>query len=161
MHRLTPPGLVLMLLAVFCAPVILFAVPPAERGYRVTLQPGEALDGPRAVAEQMAATYGGTLGEAGALAGDGFVVRLSEPRARVLSADPRVKSVVPMGPGTAAASAVVEAVAWSSGVSYSYDGAGNVKQVGSDRFAYDDVNRLVQATVNGVTRKYEYDAFGN
>lgn len=52
-------------------------------------------------------------------------------------------------------------VNWSSGVSYTYDGSGNVQQIGKDTFAYDHVGRLIQANVNGARRNYEYDAFGN
>jgi RHS repeat-associated protein len=46
-------------------------------------------------------------------------------------------------------------------VSYSYDGTGNVSQIGNDAFVYDGVSRLTQATVNTVHRSYQYDAFGN
>jgi len=55
----------------------------------------------------------------------------------------------------------VETVSWSAAVSYTYDGAGNIRQIGNDRFVYDRVGRLVQAEINGVNRTYEYDAFGN
>src|SRR6185503_10466701 len=54
-----------------------------------------------------------------------------------------------------------EVVNWTAGVSYTYDGSGNVRQIGNDRFVYDQTGRLVQAQVNGVTRVYTYDAFGN
>jgi YD repeat-containing protein len=54
-----------------------------------------------------------------------------------------------------------EKVGWTSGVSYSYDGSGNVRQIGRDTFAYDHAGRLVQAKVNDVQRDYEYDTFGN
>ena len=50
---------------------------------------------------------------------------------------------------------------WSSGVSYSYDGSGNIRQIGTDRYVYDVAGRLVQADTNGIRRKYEYDSFGN
>lgn len=54
-----------------------------------------------------------------------------------------------------------ELVGWSEGVEYHYDSSGNVKKIGDDTFVYDTANRLIQATVNGDTTSYEYDAFGN
>ena len=57
--------------------------------------------------------------------------------------------------------AVTEKVDWTSGVTYSYDGGGNVISIGSDKFLYDDVGRLVKAVVTGSERNYRYDAFGN
>jgi RHS repeat-associated protein len=50
--------------------------------------------------------------------------------------------------------------------SYTYDGSGNIKTVGSDSFAYDSAGRLIQATVNSTaggtkSESYKYDAFGN
>ena len=48
---------------------------------------------------------------------------------------------------------------------YAYDGAGNIKSMGSDPFAYDTVSRLKssQLTVGGVGRSqsYDFDHFGN
>lgn len=58
-------------------------------------------------------------------------------------------------------SSPVETVNWTAGVSYSYDGSGNIRRIGNDRFAYDQAGRLVRATVNGKERRYVYDAFGN
>ena len=57
---------------------------------------------------------------------------------------------------------------WSSGT-YGYDGAGNIKTLGTSSYAYDKVNRLVSATfydgpAGGGTQKqqsYTFDAFGN
>jgi len=54
-----------------------------------------------------------------------------------------------------------EAVNWNSGVTYAYDGTGNIRSIGSEAQVYDAAGRLVQGTVNGVTWKYTYDAFGN
>jgi RHS repeat-associated protein len=45
--------------------------------------------------------------------------------------------------------------------SYSYDGSGNIKQIGDDHYTYDTAGRLIQATVNGKTESYQYDSFGN
>ncbi|MFQ5527298.1 MAG: RHS repeat-associated core domain-containing protein, partial [Thermoanaerobaculia bacterium] len=44
---------------------------------------------------------------------------------------------------------------------YAYDSAGNIKAMGQDSFAYDEVNRLVSATVGGKPFVYSYDTFGN
>jgi RHS repeat-associated protein len=60
------------------------------------------------------------------------------------------------------------AVRWSTG-SYGYDGAGNVKAIGTHTFTYDLVSRLKAGTLyleptNSVTQRtqtYTYDAFGN
>ncbi len=161
MHQLTAPRMILMLTVVaLSAPASLLAGTPSdERPYWVTLQQNAAFDGTRAVADEMAASYRGTVvtGEAGEGA---FVIRLAESRARVLATDPRVKSVVPMRLRSAPQN-TGETVSWSNGVSYSYDGVGNVTQIGNDTFVYDKVSRLVQGTVNGIQRSYGYDAFGN
>ncbi len=52
---------------------------------------------------------------------------------------------------------------WTGG--YSYDGAGNIKAIGPDRFAYDGASRLVTAQM-GIggqtnTQQHAFDAFGN
>ncbi len=60
------------------------------------------------------------------------------------------------------------AVRWSTG-SYAYDGAGNVKTIGTHAFTYDKVSRLKSANLylepNGSTnlrsQTFTYDAFGN
>jgi RHS repeat-associated protein len=44
---------------------------------------------------------------------------------------------------------------------YAYDGAGNIKSVGSDSFTYDDRSRLFSSTVSGVVLSYPYDRYGN
>ena len=48
---------------------------------------------------------------------------------------------------------------------YSYDGVGNIAQIGQDTFAYDELNRLVASSIlnDGVTfgDSWTYDAFGN
>ncbi|HEV7920344.1 MAG TPA: RHS repeat-associated core domain-containing protein [Thermoanaerobaculia bacterium] len=54
-----------------------------------------------------------------------------------------------------------EVVNWPGGIVFTYDGSGSVARMGDDELLYDDVGRLVQAKMNGATRKYEYDAFGN
>ena len=57
---------------------------------------------------------------------------------------------------------------WSSGT-YSYDGAGNIKSIGTSAFTYDKVNRLVTANLfDGPTgggnlkqQSYTFDPYGN
>ncbi len=50
-------------------------------------------------------------------------------------------------------------VLWQTGV-YAFDGVGNIKAMGGDRFAYDGVLRLVQARVGGQSFQASYNAFG-
>lgn len=50
-------------------------------------------------------------------------------------------------------------VLWQTGT-YAFDGAGNVKAMGTDRFVYDGVLRLVQANVGGQSFQATYNAFG-
>jgi RHS repeat-associated protein len=131
-----------------------------EQSYVVTVKPDAAMDGTRTVAGQLAASYGGVVTDPGTTNGEAFVIRLSETGARLVAADPRVHSVAPMQPSRAVPDAV-EAVSWTGGVSYTYEGSGNVTQIGGDPFRYDTAGRLVQTTVNSVRRTYDYDAFGN
>ena len=53
---------------------------------------------------------------------------------------------------------------WESG-QYEYDAAGNVKQVGTDRYTYDQYGRLVSATAHtpssANTQAFTYDRYGN
>lgn len=71
----------------------------------------------------------------------------------------------PASIATTTASAVQR---WSTG-NYAYDGAGNVKTIGSSAFAYDRVSRLTSATLvldpvgaaNLRNQSYTYDAYGN
>ena len=59
------------------------------------------------------------------------------------------------------------ALLWDSG-EYAYDGAGNIKQIGSDSYTYDRLQRLVGAIINPSSNPemqalegLGYDAFGN
>jgi RHS repeat-associated protein len=71
-------------------------------------------------------------------------------------------------PGSITATAPGGAVRWATGA-YSYDGAGNVKAIGTHTFTYDKVSRLKTATLfleptsstTQRTQTYTYDAFGN
>ncbi|MEM7048667.1 MAG: RHS repeat-associated core domain-containing protein [Acidobacteriota bacterium] len=50
----------------------------------------------------------------------------------------------------------------ADGLSYQYDGAGNVKALGDERYRYDSVSRLVEGVLGGGDRQtYGYDRFGN
>jgi RHS repeat-associated protein len=52
---------------------------------------------------------------------------------------------------------------WDSGA-YQYDGAGNIKKIGSDWYVYDRANRLIEGTSLSPWKKrqtYTYDPFGN
>ena len=53
---------------------------------------------------------------------------------------------------------------FSSGI-YAFDGAGDVKSIGSDYFLYDKMGRLTESTATqfapGITKQYAYDPFGN
>ena len=54
-----------------------------------------------------------------------------------------------------------EYMTWSTGVSYAYDGAGNIRSIGSDSYVYDAAGRLVQSDLTGTRSNFGYDAFGN
>lgn len=151
--------IVLLIGTVCCVQPILLAAPPDKQTYVVTVRPEAAVDGTRVVAQQMAATYGGTVVE-GAGGDDTFLISIPKSRASSLAADPHLKSVVPSRKAPVPEDSL-ETVNWRNGVSYSYDGLGNVRQIGTDTFTYDEASRLVQANVNGVPRVYEYDAYGN
>ena len=49
---------------------------------------------------------------------------------------------------------------WNSGL-YEYDSSGNIRAIGSDVFAYDPVDRLVESVVAGHHQTFAYDRFGN
>jgi RHS repeat-associated protein len=60
-------------------------------------------------------------------------------------------------------SGILSGPTWSSGT-YAYDGSGNIKAIGSDRFSYDGVGRLDQSKVfagSTQTQDYTYDPYGN
>lgn len=126
------------------------------RGYMVKLKASAAVE-PNEAAADLAKIYGATVVETH---GDTFLMYVSDSRVRLLAADPRVASVS-AGGTTPSPDAIVETVNWTNGVSYEYDGSGNVTDVGKDAYVYDSASRLVQSTVNSNTTKYEYDAFGN
>jgi RHS repeat-associated protein len=71
-------------------------------------------------------------------------------------------------PASIAVTTVGGATRWSTGA-YTYDGAGNVKSIGTHAFGYDKVSRLTSASlyleptssVTPIAQSYTYDAFGN
>ena len=152
------PNIVKNLALLILAAALPLAAQQDDR-YLVRLDPTAAIDRVDAIAMQLAATHGGTIVSTGSATDDTIVLRLPAGRAQALRSDPRVRAVRALK--VAAEARVVEPVNWTAGVSYSYDGARSVTKIGNDTFAYDDVGRLVRATVNAVTRSYEYDAFGN
>ena len=49
---------------------------------------------------------------------------------------------------------------WDSGT-YTYDGAGNIKTIGSNTYGYDVRNRLTSSTVNAIPSTFTFDRYGN
>jgi RHS repeat-associated protein len=49
---------------------------------------------------------------------------------------------------------------WETG-DYTYDAAGNIRQIGNDLYTYDSAGRLISANVSGTVETYKYDSFGN
>lgn len=121
--------------------------------YVVILAPTATMGDTEALATRLARTYGGTVES---VDGPVITLRVSPSRAALLGRDPNVLSIA-----TAAVPQRIASDAWNAGVSYEYDGSGNVKKIGTDTFSYDVVGRLVEAHTGGVKRQYEYDAFGN
>lgn len=62
---------------------------------------------------------------------------------------------------TVGAAAQQVAPAWGAGITYSYDGAGNITRMGTDIHVYDAAGRMIQSDTNGVRRSFSYDAHGN
>jgi RHS repeat-associated protein len=44
---------------------------------------------------------------------------------------------------------------------YRYDGAGNIKAIGTNQYVYDGAGRLITATMTAGVKAYTYDEFGN
>jgi len=149
--------------------------------YLGTLAEDTAADDLGALKRELVLLYGARL-EANTQAGrQQFTVTMLPSRARLFSADPRVREVVE-APLTAAADAPHEtpAVGLPSAPSprrltlqpsgfgdngqsgtYTYDGSGNITAIGADTYRYDTAQRLVSSVTRGVQEDYSYDAFGN
>jgi RHS repeat-associated protein len=52
------------------------------------------------------------------------------------------------------------ATPWTTGT-YAYDAAGNISQIGAERFVYDVYGRVKSGTAAGQTQEYTYDLYGN
>jgi len=145
---------------------------PVIGHYLVTLDPSVADAG--TTAEALARSYGGQLEGSASPDPRTFAVTMLPSRARTLSADPRVREVAEIAqpdgretPPVAARQASLTSPhlvphQLSSSGTYTYDGSGNIKGIGTDSsFVYDVEDRLVDATVQGNEQKYEYDIYGN
>ena len=111
----------------------------------------------------------------------GMVVIATPSAARLIETDPRVAALEVMaeeGDVGAAPPPAAEATPRGSAVitprvepnatskfnglgQYTYDGSGNVRQVGSSVYEYDAFGRIVSGTVLGRTQAYQYDRYGN
>ncbi len=49
---------------------------------------------------------------------------------------------------------------WTAGT-HGYDGAGNLKSVGTQTFVYDSLSRITQGNLTGGSQSYTYDNYGN
>ena len=152
--------------------------PPAlERRYLVQLdEAATAVDEPRTVAADLAQTYSGRLDVSSAGGIRGFAISMDAEHARLLAADPRVKAVretaAPRSEPAPSASAarrikaaeVVPLPPITVGP-YKYDGAGNIIHMGTDRYTYDEMSRIISGTAvtaqNSDTEQFAYDGFGN
>jgi hypothetical protein len=151
---------------------------PVVGRYLVRLDPAIAAEGAGTTAQALMRAYSGQLELSASSDERTFSVTMLPSRARSLSADPRVREVVEVvqderdappanGKNQSVASRHLVPIAQESSSSgtYLYDGAGNIKSIGSDVFAYDVLGRLKEATlqVNNVSnyQSYTYDSFGN
>ena len=171
---------VLLLCLCWVAPLLAQA-PGGAVSYRVTivLYPG---DDTAAVAKRLAAMYRGTL-ETPVDGNGSFTISLSEAGAGLMRRDPMVaemdgpsftpsvaptaasgNAAAPAPPGTAVQTNAT--TSWTLGP-YPYDGSGNIRAVGSDFYAYDQLGRLVVSAdappSTPVVQKqtYTYDPYGN
>ncbi|HKR62131.1 MAG TPA: hypothetical protein VJZ00_00255, partial [Thermoanaerobaculia bacterium] len=145
--------------------------------YRVAVKVAEGADRDQTVAE-VAAIYRARLEPFREIAFDGFVGLMSSASAELMRKDPRVVSVeeLPQMEPPAPSPAMVEekrpqevrtpvahtgSETWTTG-SYSYDGSGNIRSMGSDTFVYDAFGRVTSGAAGpGRRQDYTYDRFGN
>lgn len=130
------------------------------------------------VAKAVAATYGGRLESATdadhtvLMIIDGAMLHLIERDARVRRVEraqtlagtlrpPGVAGIV-ADPAVARPRLQTEGTAtpWTTG-NYQYDPAGNITQIGADRFVYDVYSRIKSGTAGGQSQEYAYDRYGN
>lgn len=148
MRRLT----LLVLAALLLAPCAWAATCPACSTYAIVLRPGFE-------AEAVMPVLSGIAGAELQQESSRMIVSTTPARARLLAADGRVASVERI----TLRAETNTAESWSAGVSYAYDGAGNITAMGGNAYIYDTAGRLVSGTVGGASNKQEfsYDAFGN
>lgn len=156
----------------------------SPRTYRVQIvtHPG---DDEGVIAKGLAATYGGRL-ESAVDPDHTVLMTIAEPVRELLERDPRVQRLeraddggTPTVPAPAAHNALVRpstigaprlqanstATPWTTGA-YEYDAAGNITEIGDDRFVYDVYSRIksgtaAAGTASAVTQQYAYDRWGN
>ncbi len=100
---------------------------------------------------------------------DGVADGIEYDRSPGLGPDPET-GIDPAGPpnsaidmsdvGAVLAQTFVVGCSGDGAVDYEYDDNGNQTDRGADTFEYDHENRLIEATVNGVTSTYEYNGDG-
>ena len=140
-----------------------------------------ATDDSATVAADLAHAYGGRLELYAAVGFRGFAIAISDEKAKLLAADPRVKSIRETDGSkeagdralTAAVRPAPALVAAPNGTPlgpiqvgpYKYDAVGNIIHVGTDRYTYDAMNRIESGTAktaqNADTQQFGYDGFGN
>lgn len=118
--------------------------------YRVTIDPHGTDDAPTLI-RQLASMSRGQV-ETTSDDATAFVIVASDASMRVLRSDPRVLRVEHIE--------TTATTSWSTGT-YSYDGAGNIKKIGTSTFVYDGYGRLTSGMAAGQTQSYTYDRFGN
>lgn len=140
---------------------------PISGTYIVKL--GGAPADPEAVVRELAAAYRGRLVPYARAGSSDFAVMLRESAARALALDERVAAVEEQEktPQSAPVHTNIRArvesggQTWDSGT-YHYDADGNISSIGTDRYDYDAVSRVVSGTAGfGREQKYTYDAAGN
>lgn len=161
---------------------------PSRYRVHLALKPGDELE---TVIRQLTATYGGRLEPYAEVGFEGFMIVVSETRARLLSSDPRVAVVEEMPPAAVLPRQPEARVTVDAAVprleiateaipgfgTYAYDGSGNITSIGdasgTDSFFYDRLGRLQSTTLRGDpcrvltasqpcrTQEYTYDRYGN
>jgi RHS repeat-associated protein len=103
---------------------------------------------------QLAATYRATIEPAADASFAGFTASMTERSAKMLSEHPRVLVVEQIAPHNGNET-------WTTGT-YAYDGAGNIKSIGAEKFTYDAFGRLTKGgSGGGHHQSYTYDRYGN
>jgi RHS repeat-associated protein len=162
--------LVALILVVFCSGgAVVAESATGARLYRITLAAQEGAD-PGAVAKGIAAIYGARIESP--VAADGTVEMTVEMAvADLLGRDSRITRMespaAPVPPAAAFASEAGQprfsadaTTDWSTGA-YAYDAAGNITQIGVDRYYYDLYSRLKYGSAGGVGQQFTYDRYGN